>query len=252
MIDTMTRTLPHLARLALAAAPLALFATPGHAVVKRIGITSFDAVEVDGDMAVEITSSPRTGAIVEGSSRAIDTLGLEVTNRTLRIRMLSEGPFGPRRASDGPVVVRITSPSLRSITVNGSAQVSAQGLRGDNIGIAMTGPGRVHASGVTAQTVSLRTTGAGGITIAGQARDLRATVSGAADIDASALQARGLEVNANGSGSSKFAARDTARVVAVGAVNVAVAGSPRCTVNNVGSGTVTCGNDARRRNLPAN
>ena len=249
----MIRTLPHAARLTLAAASLTLLSAPGHAVIKRVGITSFDAIEVDGDMRVEITSSPRTGAAVEGSSRAIDTLGLEVNNRILRVRTLSEGPFGPRRASDGPVVVRVTSPTLRSITVNGSAQVTAQTLRADTLAISMTGPGRVAATGVTAQSVSLRTTGAGGITITGQARDVQASTSGAADIDASGLQTRGLSVNANGSGSSRFAARDTAQIVAIGAVNLTVTGTPRCTVNNVGSGTVVCGNDSSgRRNLPRN
>lgn len=248
----MMRTLPYFARLVLAAATLTLIAAPGHAVVKRVGVTGFDAIEVSGDMTVEIAQSPRTNAVVEGSQRAIDTLGLEVNNRVLRVRMLSDGPYGPRRASDGPVVVRISTPSLRSITVNGAAQVSAQALRGDSIAIVMTGAGRVRADNVTAQTVQLRTTGAGGITIAGQARDVQAAISGAAGIDAGGLQTRGLTVNAEGSGSSQFAARDTARVVAIGSVTLTVTGNPRCTVNNVGSGTVVCGNDTGRRNLPRN
>lgn len=247
----MTRLLPLPHSLAIALAGLTLVATPGHADTRRIGVTSFDRIEVEGDMTVIIEQSPRTGAVVEGSRRALDTLSLDVNDGRLRVRMLSEGAFGPRRTSDGTVTVRLTTTNLRSIVVDGAAQVSARGMRGEAATLTLTGAGQIRAEAVTASSVQMRASGSGSITITGQSRDVTALINGSAQIDASGLQARGLTVQQTGSGSSVFAASGTAQLTAIGSGNLTVTGRPRCTVNNNGSGQIACGTDSQRRALPS-
>jgi hypothetical protein len=90
------------------------------------------------------------------------------------------------------------------------------------------------------------------VTLSGRALSVNAAVGGAGRIDAAGLIAQGLVVRVGGTNASSFAAVRTAEVTAVGAAGVAVTGRPRCTVRNLGSGTVTCGADAEARLPRAN
>ena len=217
------------------------YAAPAHADIKRFGITSYDRIEVRGDMIVDIAPSHLISAVAEGSRAALETLSLEVVNRTLMVSQRSEGAYGPRRASDGPIRLRLTAQNLATIDLRGSGQITARLLRGPEIIVALDGPGRIDAAIPAGSSVATRSTGSGSIVLSGRARSLQATASGSSSIDAATLGVRDLVVRASGTGASRFAASATARIIATGEANVDVAGRPRCTVSNTGAGTVTCG-----------
>jgi hypothetical protein len=214
---------------------------PAHADSKRYGITSYDRIEVRGDMIVEINPSHLISAVAEGSRAALETLTLDVVDRTLIVSQRSEGAFGPRRAADGPIRLRLTAQNLAAIDLRGAGQVTARHLRGPQIVVALDGPGRIDAAILAGTAVATRSTGSGSITLSGRARSLQATVSGSSSIDAARLDVRDLVVRASGTGASRFAAISTARVIATGEAMVDVSGRPRCTVSNTGAGTVACG-----------
>lgn len=228
--------------LALLAAALPAAA---HADTKRFGVTSFERIEVRGDMMVDITASHLIGAVAEGSREALDTLSLEVVNRTLVISQRSEGRYGPRRASDGPVRVRLTAQNLAAIDLRGSGQVTATQLRGQAVSVSLDGAGRISATIPAGATVTTRSVGSGSIVLTGRTRTLLATAAGSSTIDASALQATDVTARANGTGISRFAASSTARVIASGQATIDISGRPRCTVTNTGAGTVSCGANQR-------
>ena len=83
--------------------------------------------------------------------------------------------------------------------------------------------------------------GPGTITLSGRSQSLRAIVAGSGAVHASALRVRDLTVHSTGTGTSHFAASGRVDITASGAAGVDVAGAPRCTVNNAGAGTVSCG-----------
>lgn len=228
--------------LALLAAALPAAA---HADTKRFGITSYERIEVRGDMIVDISASHLIGAVAEGSREALDTLSLEVVNRTLVVSQRSEGRYGPRQAADGPVHVRLTAQNLASVDLRGSGQVTATRLRGQTVSISLDGAGRIVAAIPAGTSVTTRSVGSGTIVLSGRTRTLLATAAGSSTIDASALQTTDLTARANGTGASRFAASSTARVIASGQATIVVAGRPRCTVTNTGAGTVSCGANQR-------
>ncbi|MEQ1688858.1 MAG: DUF2807 domain-containing protein [Sphingopyxis sp.] len=228
---------------------LTFAAAPASADTRRYGLTSFDRIEVLGDMIVEIIPDYRISAVAEASRSALETLSLEVNDRTLVVRQVAEGPYGPRRAADGPTRIRLRAPALQQVMLRGSGQISAGQLRGQNIAINVDGPGQVRASVLRGETIHLRVVGTGEITISGHARDLTATITGAGSIDAGALVVRDLTVRSSGSGSSRFAASHSASIVAGGSANVDVTGHARCEIRNIGAGTVVCG-AASRAPLP--
>ncbi|QJQ32209.1 hypothetical protein GV829_06870 [Sphingomonas lacunae] len=217
---------------------------------KRFGLSSFERVEVQGDMIVEISASPSISAVAEGPSTALDTLSLEVRERTLVIRHAFEGSYGQRQAhgqGSGPVRVRLTAQNLSSVSLAGSGTVRVEGLRGSSIQLVVDGAGSIAGSIPDGAVVSSRAVGSGSITLSGRARSLTAITNGAASINAAGLPVRDLTVQAVGSGASSFAASATANIFAMGSANVAVSGRPRCTVRNAGAGTIACGDDARSR-----
>jgi len=203
---------------------LAMAATPASADTRRYGLTSFDHIQVMGDMIVEITPDYRISAVAEASRAALETLSLEVNDRTLVVRQVAEGAFGPRSAADGPIRIRLRVPAIQQVMLRGAGQVNAGAMRGREIRITIDGPGRVQASVLRGESLQLSVIGTGQIAISGGARDLTANTNGAGSIDASSLTVRNLNVRSIGSGSSLFAASSTATIVAVGSANVVVTG----------------------------
>ncbi len=238
-------------RTILFSAPLValLLTVPATADTKRFGFTGFDGIDVRGDMIVEIVTASPVRADAEGSRSTLETLSLEVQERTLIVRQLSDGPYGPRRAGEPPARIRINAQGLNRLIVRGSGNVRATGLRGQRVIVTLDGGGSVDASGIIAEQLDVRAAGQGVVTVSGRARTMSAVNSGSATIIADAVVPRDLTVRSSGAGSSSYAASGTARVDALGEGNVSVAGRARCTVRNVGAGTVECG-PRQRGSLP--
>lgn len=231
----MNRSLP------LLFATMMVLAAPAHAEIRRIGLPGFDRIEVAGDMTVEVRADHRIAATAEGSRDALDALQVEVIDRTLHIRQLSMGTFGPRRADAGPVVVRVSAQNLRAVLLQGAGAVTVDGLRGAETQLFLNGAGSLTVRGVASESVQLRTAGNGTMTLTGRARNVQAAINGSGGIDALALTADALRVTAVGAGTSRFTAARTADVQISGTGGLTVDGRPRCTVRNLSSGTVRCG-----------
>ncbi len=232
-------------KLIAATLAVSLFAVPASADSKRFGLTGFDAVDVRGDMIVEIVDAAPVRADAEGARSTLETLSMEVQERTLTIRQLSDGPYGPRRAGEPPARIRINARGLSRISVHGGGRVTVTGMRGQQVIVTLDGAGTVDARGIVAEQLDVRAAGQGTVTVAGRARSMSAVNSGAAAIEAQAVVPRDLSVRSSGAGSGNYAASGTARVDALGDGNVTVTGRARCTVRNVGAGTVNCGPAAR-------
>jgi hypothetical protein len=218
-----------------------VLASPAAAEQRRVGLTSFDRIEIAGNMTVEIRADHRINAVIDGSRDALDSMQVEVVNRTLYVRQLAVGTFGPRRADVGPVVVRIAAQNLRAVQLHGAGAVNVVGLRGPETQIFLNGPGQLTVSGIAVETLLVRTSGNGTMTLAGRARNVQAALNGGGGVNALALSADALRVVAVGPGSSQFTAVRTADVQVNGTGGLTVDGRPNCTVRNLSSGTVRCG-----------
>jgi hypothetical protein len=230
-------------------AAIILMASPAAADQRRVGLTSFDRVEIAGNMTVEIRADHRISAVVDGSRDALDSLQVEVINRTLYVRQLAMGTFGPRRADAGPVIVRISAQNLRAVQLHGAGAVNVDGLRGPETQIFLNGAGQLTVRGIAVETLLVRTSGNGSMTLTGRARNVQAALNGGGGVNALALSADALRVVAVGPGSSQFTAVRSADVQVSGTGGVTVDGRPVCTVRNLSSGTVRCG--TAREGVPA-
>ena len=228
-------------RLAAVMVAALLLSGPASAAEKRYGLTSFEAIEINADVDVEVVTRAPVGAVATGSTDALDRLTLETRDGRLVIGEKKYAGDESRRTAPGAVTVRVNAANLRSATLAGAGSLRIDRLKGARVMIGLRGPGRIGVGDVAADRLSVAMIGNGTMTLAGKAKQAQMTLSGAGVVDAGKLAVDDLISDSEGAGDHIFNAAKTAAITARGVGKAVVLGRPACTVRNLGSGSVTCG-----------
>lgn len=220
--------------------PLAALALPatGHAAERRLVLTDFDRVRVQGNYRVDIVVGRGTSGVISGSSPAIDGVLVEVQDRTLVIRP-EIGAWGD--GDHGPVALRFTTAAVQSIWASGASVVTLTGMRGSDLSIAQNGASTLTVTAISGDRLNVAQAGSGTVTVAGRIAQATASLRGSGNLDAGGLAVDDLTLAVEGPGNMTAQARRSANVTASGSGEVKVAGSAACIVRNLGAGTVQCG-----------
>jgi hypothetical protein len=229
----MTRTLP-IALLALAAA------VPAGAAERTYSITDFDRVQVDGPYRVTLATGRSSAARAEGSTEALDHVSIDVQGSTLRVRRNRSAWGAPPAGGTGPVTVTLTTRDLRNAAVVGSGSLDIDRAKGLRVDLSVSGSGRLNVGSVEADNLIVGLLGGGRITLTGRAKQLKATVQGSGDLAAAGLSADDAQIASDTAGNVAVGVARTAKVIATGAGDVEIIGSPTCNVQAKGSGRVSC------------
>jgi hypothetical protein len=219
-----------------------LFASPASAAEKRFGLTSFEAIEVNADYIIEVTTRAPVGAVATGPQDALDRLSIEARDGRLVIDQRKFAGDETRRAPRGPVTIRINANNLRSATMGGAGSLRIDRLRGTRVTVGLRGPGNFSVGAIETDRLSVAMFGNGTMTLGGTAKQAQVTLSGAGQFDAGALTVGALTFDGEGAGDNMLRAIKTAAITARGIGKTVVLGTPVCTVRNMGSGSVQCGN----------
>lgn len=230
-----------MAALALAAASAFLAAAPAAGAERRYSVADFDRIVVEGPFRVTVATGAPTTAAATGTQEALERVSVEVQGRTLRIRPNRSAWGGYPGAAAGPVTVALTTRTLVAATVNGAGALSIVRSEGLRLDLAVEGSGRIAAPDVRADLLVVGLIGSGRIEVAGRAAQLRASVHGWADLDASALTAQGATIVTDTAGRVSATAAREATVTASGIGEVDIAGAAACTVRGPSAGQVSCG-----------
>jgi len=225
---------------ALAAAAI-LFAGPAASAEKRFGLTSFEAIEVDADFIVEVTTRAPVGAVAIGTPEALDRVSLETRDGRLVIGERRFAGDERRTKPQAPVTIRVNAVNLRSAMLGGAGALHIDRLKGTRVSIGLRGPGEIRVGEVIGDRLSVAMIGNGTMTLAGSVKQAQATLSGAGSLDAGALVAGAWTSDSEGAGDHVLRAEKSATITARGIGRTVVLGRPTCTVRNIGSGSVTCG-----------
>ncbi|WP_293698635.1 MULTISPECIES: head GIN domain-containing protein [unclassified Sphingopyxis] len=229
-----------------ALAVVALFAAaPVAAAEKRFGLTSFDAIEINADYIVEVTTRAPVGAVAIGPQDALDRLSVEARDGRLVIGQRQFAGDTDRRAPRGAVTIRINAANLRSATMGGAGSMRIDQMKGTRVTVGLRGPGTLSVGAIATDRLSVAMIGNGTMTLGGAAKQAQMTVSGAGMFDAGALKVDMLTFDGEGAGDHRLQAVKTAAVTARGVGKTVVLGKPVCTVRNVGAGSVQCGTAKR-------
>lgn len=209
---------------------------------RRVFITSFDRIRVEGPFQVTVATGRAAGATISGDTRQLERTEVRVDGTTLVVRPAQDDVRGFTPQATGVMRVTLTTPGLKAATLlGGGALAVTGGGRAARLDLSVAGTGSIGWTGADAEQVNTTVIGNGAVTLAGRAGAVRLTINGAGRIDAAALDARELTVRVDGPGEAQAQARYTATVNNTGLGRVTVTGSPKCIVRSAAGGPVTCG-----------
>lgn len=214
---------------------------PADAADRRLTVTDFDRVQVQGPYVVTLATGQSPSAVVTGSNEAIERVSVDVQGRILRVRPNPSAWGGYPGESVGGITIALSTHDLRAVSVTGSGSLTVDKAGGLKFDVGASGSAKVAIGALDADALSLGLLGSGRITLAGKAKSLKATISGSGDLDAAALAVDDADLQADTSGNIGLAVRRAAKVHATGAGDVVITGKPACAVDAPGAGRVRCG-----------
>lgn len=117
----------------------------GPAASENRELASFNAIEVNGDVRLEIEIGDSTEVALRGEPRLIKRTLTTVTDNILRIDVQrKDWAWGNERR---PLIVRVSMPQLRSLELDGGNDVRVRGFKGGESTINVHGAARVRGSG---------------------------------------------------------------------------------------------------------
>lgn len=160
----------------------------------------FTRIDLTGSPDVDVRVGEPLEVIVETDDNLLPLIETRVEGDTLHVG--STKSYSTRKG----VVIRVRVPSLESVSVQGSGDITATGVAGESFEAEVTGSGDIVARGTV--------------------RSVRATISGSGDIDLSDLRAEDAAVTVRGSGDIEVYATGELDASVVGSGDIRYRGDP--------------------------
>lgn len=209
----------------------------GPIIEKELELASFNGFDlgISGDVVVQQGSSQKVR--VEGQENIIDNLKTEVKNGIWKIR------FKENTGNYKKFVVHITLPTVNSVVLSGSGNVSSNGqLSSNELTTYLSGSGNIDLD-VNAEDLTVKLSGSGSIAMNGKANQANMKISGSGNIRTYDLAAQDCEIRISGSGNAKVHAVNSIRAHVSGSGNIYYKGNPEKVSSKVtGSGDVASRN----------
>lgn len=212
----MTRSVGLSLSLAITAAVLATGDVPvaggGKLKSETRSVAEFDAIQVNISADVTIAIGEQGRLFVEGEETILRLIETAVEDGTLRITASKQ--FSTTK----PIKIFGTAANISNIAVNGSGDVSVEGLDNDRVGIKVRGSAYVVVTGKTTQ--------------------LGVNLSGSGDVKGYDLVAVSASVTVKGSGDVEVRAAETLSAKIIRSGDCKYRGSPTATASVIGSGDI--------------
>lgn len=223
-----------LALLAAGFAPAAEAPSPEE---RRVLLTGFDRIRIDGPFEVRVAAGPPS-ATVSGDRRAVERVSIRNQGGVLVVGV-STATWEGWRDKEGLAAITVTVPRLRAANINGGGKLDIASVAGQRVDLGVNGAGSLTVRSMAADQLVTTLTGTGIVRVeGGTARTARFTSYGAGSIDATGLAVSDLTVHSQSAGDSRFTARFTANVSTLGTGSVRVEGGATCRL--AGPGPASC------------
>lgn len=200
-------------------------------------VADFERISTTGPQDVDIEFGEEYSVRAEG---AVGQLEVVVEGGQLIIR--------PREVWNIPALsstkLFITVPRLTGLNLNGSSDISIDGLKSERFAGVIEGGfgGNIDIEGLDVDQVEFTINGPGDISAAGIARATRVTINGPGEVQAGELQSQTAAITVRGPGDVELAVEQEADISVEGPGEVDIDGSARCSISTSGPGSVSCGN----------
>jgi Putative auto-transporter adhesin, head GIN domain len=218
---------------AVAVAGCALLSDPGPEQTAQRRIQEVTGVRLQTSGTLSITGGERTSLSVTAGGHVIDRLTSEVHDGVLVLGL--DGHVEHL----GSVHYSLVVPSLDSLEVDGSREVTALAVAADTMTITLDGSGDITASDVDVTRLDVTLAGSGTVQAAGNADRQSVRVEGSGAYDGTRLGSQHAQVTVAGSGDVRVHATGSLDAVVSGSDDVTYTGDPTVTRRIDGSGDVS-------------
>ena len=226
---------------ALAALALMLGLAPYqvHAASEQRTPGDFQAVVAHGAFDVLLRQGEKTLVELDGDAEALSRVETVVESGAdgpvLQIRQKGRG----RASWSGKgVVVRLVTPRLKAVAMNGSGDLKLDAFQTPGLRVSLAGSGDARLEGLQTQQLTVAIAGSGDVHGEGRATAIKLSIAGAGDARLRAMIAESVDVGIAGSGDAEVHAEKSLSVRIAGSGDVRYLGRPSLTSSVAGSGSV--------------
>jgi len=185
-------------------------------------LKDFMEIEVNGSPSVVYAQADSFSVVVTGTDKAVSNIETTVSNGVLNVR--NRGKLGKINIEfgDNSAVVRVTSPDLLAVRVNGSGDFYSENhIDTDNLKISLRGSGDIKMNNIICDYCDIDVVGSGDVELERlEAIGVSSKLVGSGDIELGLHRVENTNINLTGSGDVKAYFRDNC-----GSVNAQVSGS---------------------------
>ena len=184
----------------------------GKLMTEQRTAADFDQIVLLGAMDIEAAVGEEPAITVEADDNLLEIITTEIQNKKLVVSTREN------YSSKLSVKVKVRSPALRVVELNGSGTIRAEGVSGQSFDGTIRGSGDIVATGAVEK--------------------LRLTIAGSGNLNLGSLEAEDAAVTISGSGDATVRTVKTLDATINGSGSVAYRGEPRVTKTIHGSGSV--------------
>ncbi len=221
--------------------------TASQAKDRKLLVSSFEDIVVEGDLIVNIITGKSPSAIASGDRNAIDSLRMSQSGDQLTLIQTNAVYSNEGARNNAPLSITITNRSLRNVTMRGSGRLTINDLRQSGTShIKIFGSGQVTITRVAISTLDVAIIGNAQLSLgSGKIRDAKVTIDGSGGYIAAGVDHIILSLSQNGGAETKANVLDRANISNNGAGSVTITGKGKCDIARNGIGSINCANVAK-------
>lgn len=216
---------------------------------RKLLISSFEDIVVEGDLIVNIITGKSPSAIASGDRNAIDSLRMSQSADQLTLTQTNIIYANDSARNNSPLSITITNRSLRNITMRGSGQLTINDLRQTGYSrIKIFGSGQVTISRVAISALDVAISGNARLSLgSGKIRDAKVSIDGSGGYIAAGVDHGILSLSQNGAAETTANVLDRASISNSGAGIITITGKGKCDISRSGIGSIKCTKIANNR-----
>ena len=206
----------------------------GPSVTNTRTVSSFNGVTLSMDANVEIFYDSVCRLEITGQQNILNLITTDVVNGVLEVDLKRHTTLGKHET----VTVKLHLPSLSSIAISGSGNITSSGVNCESFNARISGSGDINFNGNIANSIDAHISGSGNMNLNSSSTCLNAkySISGSGNIDAEWLKADYVEAKISGSGDQKIYAEKQLEVSISGSGDIAYRGNASVSASISGSG----------------
>ncbi|GLU45484.1 head GIN domain-containing protein [Allomuricauda sp. NBRC 101325] len=213
----------------------------GDVVTIERSVGDYDAVSLAGWFDVEIVSGKEGKLTLKGESNLLEYIETEVKNGKLVIKTENGVNLKPSNWNSS-IIITVPVESIDAVSLAGSGDIVGKTtITSNNFSTNLAGSGDITLQ-VDAKSIDASLAGSGDINLSGKTTDFEVSIAGSGDIKAYELEAENVKASISGSADIRVTANQSIEARVSGSGDIHYRGNPtKINTKSSGSGDITKG-----------